>query len=478
MPEAPDIFYDNDITPDWYGGIYSPRVLGKNGNFVNFVNDTIAINDTWFLSPDWSGASSSPFYNHAYNLVDSFGYKNNGWIYSEHFGYIWFYNRYRDYNVNEDVAWTFFWLPESKIGNEDLYWCAAFRDNMSVNSFYNGLSTYYFDFMLVLLDVADSIGNVTVSAGSNILTGGTNLHQKVTVGFRIRVNGQTFIVDSVTTSTTLILSSSASANFTGTGYLISESSASSLNYMRYGITKNGSTIYFRNLWTGNQHAYSQGTVNSSYSIPLGDTPGGESQIVEAEAPPTPTSGPFDPDGFEESNIICCGYENYIQFSRRCTVINGKYFYAGITQETQLTGRYNSHFIGKRPYLSIHYDSRFQVGCSNGMYVTGDIVSDRFSDQRLKENIQKIKNATHKIKKIRAANFDWNKNQKIYNGHDIGLIAQDIEKVIPEAVSDRENGFKGVQYHKVIPLLVASIREKQNKINNLKKKIERLKNGKL
>jgi hypothetical protein len=114
-----------------------------------------------------------------------------------------------------------------------------------------------------------------------------------------------------------------------------------------------------------------------------------------------------------------------------------------------------------------------------MYVVGgDIVSDRLSDENLKDNKTKIKDATDKINKIQAVSFEWNNKQETYKGEDIGLIAQNIEAVIPEAVENRKTGFKAVQYQKVIPLVIASIKEKQKRIESLKQKIESLKHGKL
>ncbi len=62
------------------------------------------------------------------------------------------------------------------------------------------------------------------------------------------------------------------------------------------------------------------------------------------------------------------------------------------------------------------------------------------------------------------------------GHDVGLIAQEVEKVLPEIVQIREDGIKAIQYEKVVPLLVEAIKEQQVTIENLTKRIELLENG--
>ena len=65
-------------------------------------------------------------------------------------------------------------------------------------------------------------------------------------------------------------------------------------------------------------------------------------------------------------------------------------------------------------------------------------------------------------------FDWNNNQQVYTGHDVGVLAQEVEKVVPEIVETREHdGYKAVKYEKLVPLLI-------NAINDLKAEIEELK----
>ena len=58
----------------------------------------------------------------------------------------------------------------------------------------------------------------------------------------------------------------------------------------------------------------------------------------------------------------------------------------------------------------------------------------------------------------------------YEGHDVGVIAQEIEKVLPEVVTTRDNGYKAVKYEKIVPLLIQAIKEQQIMIEELKKKV--------
>ena len=120
-----------------------------------------------------------------------------------------------------------------------------------------------------------------------------------------------------------------------------------------------------------------------------------------------------------------------------------------------------------------------------LHVTGDVVVTQnitayySSDISLKDNIRPIESAIFKVKQIRGVTFDWNeKAGKIEQekGHDVGLIAQEVEKVLPEIVQIRKDGIKAISYEKVVPLLVEAIKEQQVTIENLIKRIELLENG--
>ena len=105
--------------------------------------------------------------------------------------------------------------------------------------------------------------------------------------------------------------------------------------------------------------------------------------------------------------------------------------------------------------------------------SGDIVAFQSSDEQLKDNLTHILNPIEKVKQIGGYEFDWNDKQDIYEGHDIGVIAQEVEKVMPELVRRNSNGYKAVKYEKLVPLLIESIKDQQKQIDELKKKFEEL-----
>jgi hypothetical protein len=93
-----------------------------------------------------------------------------------------------------------------------------------------------------------------------------------------------------------------------------------------------------------------------------------------------------------------------------------------------------------------------------LYTNGDVVAYASSDRALKDNLKLIENAIDKVNQIGGYTFEWNDKQQVYTGTDIGVIAQEIEAILPEIVTTRENGYKAVKYEKLIPVLIEAIKE--------------------
>jgi len=109
-----------------------------------------------------------------------------------------------------------------------------------------------------------------------------------------------------------------------------------------------------------------------------------------------------------------------------------------------------------------------VSITGELITTGDITAFYTSDQRLKENIAPIPNALDKVISISGNTFDWVQGSG-KEGSDVGVIAQEILEILPEAVTTRETGYLAVRYEKIIPLLIEAIK-------NLKAEIDELKRG--
>jgi len=117
------------------------------------------------------------------------------------------------------------------------------------------------------------------------------------------------------------------------------------------------------------------------------------------------------------------------------------------------------------------------GTTGEIRATNNITAFYSSDKRLKNNIQPISDALQKIDSISGVSFDWDEEYiKSHGGeddyflqkHDIGVIAQEIQSVLPEVVREREDGYLAVKYEGIVPLLVQAIKELKKEVEELKK----------
>ena len=90
-----------------------------------------------------------------------------------------------------------------------------------------------------------------------------------------------------------------------------------------------------------------------------------------------------------------------------------------------------------------------------------------SDERWKKDIQTIENALPKVLAMRGVNYNWRTQEfpekNFDSGLQLGLIAQEVEKVIPEVVDTDDKGFKSVEYSKLVALLLEAIKDQQKQI---------------
>ena len=92
-----------------------------------------------------------------------------------------------------------------------------------------------------------------------------------------------------------------------------------------------------------------------------------------------------------------------------------------------------------------------------------------SDERWKDNIQTIENPIEKVQQLRGVTYEW----KDSGDRTYGLIAQEVEKVLPELVNTNEDGYKGVGYQNMVSILIEAVKEQQTQIDALKAKVDEL-----
>jgi len=118
------------------------------------------------------------------------------------------------------------------------------------------------------------------------------------------------------------------------------------------------------------------------------------------------------------------------------------------------------------------------GTSGEIRATNDVTAFYSSDVALKENIVNIPSPMNLVKKINGVFFDWKKDYIDSKGgedgyfvrkKDVGILAQDVEKVLPEIVATRKDGIKAVKYDRLVSLLVECVKDLQDQVDKLKGK---------
>jgi hypothetical protein len=124
-------------------------------------------------------------------------------------------------------------------------------------------------------------------------------------------------------------------------------------------------------------------------------------------------------------------------------------------------------------LYINNSNEFRFEADGDFHADGDVIAYSTttpSDERLKENVKVIENPLEKLDKLRGVTFDWIDREDKRSG---GIIAQELEKVMPELVREvdslkNEDSFKAVDYNGLIGLLIEAVKELSDKCNNCKK----------
>jgi hypothetical protein len=129
-----------------------------------------------------------------------------------------------------------------------------------------------------------------------------------------------------------------------------------------------------------------------------------------------------------------------------------------------------------------------VAPTGNLYIDGDIsvtgnitaFAGSPSDERLKENITTVTNALSMVKSMRGVFYDWTDVyletihfSPLFPKHDVGVIAQEMETVLPEVVAVKPNGSLTVKYEKIVGVLIEAIKELSTKVDTLQAQVDAL-----
>ena len=127
------------------------------------------------------------------------------------------------------------------------------------------------------------------------------------------------------------------------------------------------------------------------------------------------------------------------------------------------------------------EERFRWERDGDFHADGDVIAYSTttpSDIRLKTDVETIESASEKVSKLRGVEYTWSKG-KLAGQREIGLIAQEVEAVVPEVVKEKElplwddsgESYKTVDYEKLVALLIESNKEMQEEIKQLKERLD-------
>jgi hypothetical protein len=175
--------------------------------------------------------------------------------------------------------------------------------------------------------------------------------------------------------------------------------------------------------------------------------------------------------------------NFIRFTQTDAALNASYGYGGLKFEGNDIG--NS---GERGYIrgvsegtsgqfglifgtqgsgASNPQERLRLQNNGNAIFSGTVTAN--SDEKLKENVVGISNALDKVLDLRGVYF----NRIGQPEREIGVIAQEVEKVLPELVNEGPDGIKSVAYQNMVAVLIEAIKEQQEQINELKARLDNL-----
>jgi hypothetical protein len=175
--------------------------------------------------------------------------------------------------------------------------------------------------------------------------------------------------------------------------------------------------------------------------------------------------------------------NFVRFVQTDPALNASYGYGGIKFEGNDIGNNGERgyvkgvsegtsgqfalIFGTQENGTSNPQERLRISAGGDATFSGTVTAN--SDEKLKENVVGITNALDKVLDLRGVYF----NRIGKKDRDIGVIAQEVEKILPELVHEDLNGVKSVAYQNMVAVLIEAIKEQQEQINELKDRLDNL-----
>jgi len=350
--------------------------------------------------------------------------------------------------ISTDLDFT----GDAFLANTSTYEVVSSLYTLTSNVFASTGDTYTINNTEINLNPSDL--NVVASSNVSISSNNTSISSNL-----LDIHGTDLTVSSNTSFTGIDLTVSSNTSFTGTDLIVSSNASftgSNTSFTGTDLTVSSNTSFAGSSasFTGTDFAVSSNTsftgnenfFQNSVTVDSDLTVNGNIITQGTTYSTTANSVLFDVDDFE---IIS-----------QTTTINSNSF--SINSSVEVSG--STDFNGADNNFSgvIVADSDIT---SNGTITAVDFNST--SDISLKENVKTLTNSAEIINDILPVSFNWKSNgEKSY-----GVIAQDIEKIIPDIVNEKDDGTKTVSYSQLTAFLIGAIKEQQNELNYIKSLLE-------
>jgi hypothetical protein len=188
------------------------------------------------------------------------------------------------------------------------------------------------------------------------------------------------------------------------------------------------------------------------------------------------------DGFDASDTIAPadwstnGTRDLKVHGQRAMVgFNGGRLVVGFSNDFTFTEYESGKHIFKNGNVGIGSTSpSYALEVSGDARSTGEVEAFLGSDRRLKTHLDPLDSALDKVDELTGYNFDWRDNDSVMphkrGNTDVGVIAQEVEQVLPNAVKEfadgHSKGYKSVSYDKLVPLLIEAIKDLRSQVNQL------------
>uniref|UniRef100_A0AAU6WMS2 Tail fiber domain-containing protein n=1 Tax=Chryseobacterium endophyticum TaxID=1854762 RepID=A0AAU6WMS2_9FLAO len=182
-------------------------------------------------------------------------------------------------------------------------------------------------------------------------------------------------------------------------------------------------------------------------------------------------------GFDNNNLLYASTGSHL-FQQ--TIIGEGEVYAGNNKTFHIRGNGSIYWDNYGGGFYMDDNNTIKVNNNKNIYTGGTVYTSRVqgtSDKRFKKDITPIYNATEKLNQLNGYTYTWRDRkefpgQALGEGKDMGVIAQEVEKVFPDAVMTNKEGYKSVNYNALIPVLIESLKEAHREIKELKEELKK------